>query len=123
MQHDEEEGRGRNRRSFHEEQEGRSKKTCRRNHRQEQEGRRRRHRRKPRTSSEETSTSSSGDSSSQERRRPRKNPMLNWKAEFSGSEDLMAFLEKVEDLAEIHRVSEDELLTGIGCLLTGGAKA
>jgi len=55
-------------------------------------------------------------------RRQGRNPMTSWRMRFGGSEDLARFLEDVEEQARLYYVDEEELLDGIGCLLTGSAK-
>lgn len=88
-----------------------------------------RYRSPPKYSSE--SSSSSGDTatdSEQEFRRSSKNksrrvnPVTKWTFRFGKDEDLEAFLDDVEEAAQTHDVEDEELLRGIGTLLTGAAK-
>lgn len=77
-----------------------------------------------------TTTSSSSSSSSEKEshkkrhgRHGRTNPVSKFdkKLTFSGEGDLERFLESVEEQAELHYVSSQELLRGIGTLLDGKA--
>jgi len=54
--------------------------------------------------------------------RKMKNLVLFWKMRFGGADYLMRFIEEVEEQAGFHRVSNTDLLDGIGSLLTGNAK-
>lgn len=78
------------------------------------------------TSQTETDTSvdSSSESSDTTRGAPtrHRNPVATWKLKFTGTEDLLSFLEGAEELAEIHSVRKADLLIGISALLDGDAK-
>jgi len=56
------------------------------------------------------------------RAKRRTNPVALWKLRYSGGEDLMTFLEDVEEMRDTHFVDEEDVLAGIGSLLTGSAK-
>lgn len=69
-----------------------------------------------------SSTEMRGSRRSNPRPRGRTNPVADWKVRYGGSEDLLAFLEEIEELRDTHFVEESEILAGIGALLTGSAK-
>ena len=87
------------------------------------------HRRRRSSSTSEETSSDPSDSRAtnsargSRRTSSRRNPVLTWTVRFSGSENLLAFLEEVEELSEEYSTSEGELLTGIGRLLSGNAKS
>jgi len=56
------------------------------------------------------------------RRSTRTNVVASWKVHVNGSEDLLTFLEDLEELMDTHSVSEEEVLRGVGGLLSGNAK-
>lgn len=94
----------------------------------QEEGRReRRQYRSPPRYKSESSASSSSESDRGSRRSKggkvrRTNLVTRWNFRFSNEEDLDAFLDDVEEAAQTHEVGDDELLRGIGSLLTGSAK-
>lgn len=82
-------------------------------------------RRNSSSSSSSTDSSSSSSSSEEDKRRRHRqsNPVVKWSCRFSGKGDrLHEFLEEVEEKADMHDVSNEELLRGIGSLLEGAAK-
>lgn len=90
---------------------------------------RRSHRRSSSSSSGSTESSPSSGSSTDSEEKPKSsrrksNPVASWKIRrYTGLEDLMAFLDEVDELRETHSVSERDLLQGIGSLLGGNAKS
>lgn len=54
--------------------------------------------------------------------RPKMNPVTKWTQRYSRGEDLPKFLEDVEEQANIHSVTDGELLRGLSSLLTGDAE-
>ncbi|KAK3909630.1 Activity-regulated cytoskeleton associated protein 1 [Frankliniella fusca] len=68
--------------------------------------------------------SSSSSSSEDEASRPRTrmNPVTRFPHRFGKDEDLHNFLDDVEGAADNHDIGDEELLRGVGALLTGQAK-
>lgn len=76
------------------------------------------------TSSSSSSSSSDGHRKKKKSRNKGRNVVTSWDFKYNGSSerDLHSFLEDVEDAADTNNVSDDELLRGIGALLTDSAR-
>ncbi|KAK3932743.1 Activity-regulated cytoskeleton associated protein 1 [Frankliniella fusca] len=104
----------------------------RRNEEEREDEKYRKYRNRKTYRSESSATSSDQSSSEEDRKRDKKklskgrrnNPVTTWAFRYNGSSDrdLYAFIEDVEDAADINNVSDDELLRGIGALLTDDAR-
>lgn len=93
--------------------------------RRHKRGKRTKHRKKEggRSDSESSSSdSSSSRNAHKTRARQRNNPVTNWKMEYEKGNKLHSFLTEVEEQADMHNVSDEELLRGIGALLDGAAR-